>query len=400
MKAQLFTLGFYFIFIALGCSGCGGVKKVSDSDRLLSNNKSIQEESKQVVINKDSSLEVWYDQNPQYRPVTLTRRAFGKELSFQIKPMHEGGDAWTTPWEEKIDDPKFDRYNRICQLSPTVLLYRRFPNEVAKDFYYVDQPDKLEFLDEKFKTLKTVDVWENRPYQKLANGKLTYHHFDLESAEILPYDKQKEKPHPTEFTLFTEVKAEGNHVIVNYELRSMETTKKFGSDYLLMTVVGVKHTIHIYDLQGNLKYEIKDIPSVDGAVVSNNGEYMMYTFGGIGLATANSPFATIERSGWALMRLKDRKVVYSEYTDDGKLAFGRLWIEQNLLRVAYSTPSTEIDYDYWVFYDEQSKKLFIHKLTKNQRSIMTNDYNSSPEKFRYLDYVEKFNFQQISIANK
>ena len=52
------------------------------------------------------------------------------------------------------------------------------------------------------------------------------------------------------------------------------------------------------------------------------------------------------------MRLDDQKVVYQEYADDGILAFGRLLMVQDLLMLAYSTPSTEVDYDYWVFFDE------------------------------------------------
>ncbi|MBK8668619.1 MAG: hypothetical protein IPN89_03800 [Saprospiraceae bacterium] len=109
----------------------------------------------------------------------------------------------------------------------------------------------------------------------------------------------------------------------------------------------------------NLKYELKELPSIDEAVVSNDGRYMMYVFGGMGLASANSPFGTIERPGWALMRLEDQKVVYQEYTDDGKLAFNRLSMQQTLLHNAYSTPSNDIDYDRMIFFDHDKTTIYI-----------------------------------------
>ncbi|MBK8347080.1 MAG: hypothetical protein IPL08_05435 [Saprospiraceae bacterium] len=265
-----------------------------------------------------------------------------------INPNHPGGEAWTTIWEENVDDTRFERKNRIYQLSPTVLLYSRFPKEVSKNFFYLDQPEKIEFLDTTYKTIRTVDIWKNRPYQSLNNAKLTYWNFDSEAMGTIPYSEQKSPITPNEYSLFTDVRSEGNHVIVNYELRSIKNSKQWGME--ASDVVAVKHTLHIYDLQGNLKYELKELPSIDEAVVSNDGRDMMYVFGGMGLASANSPFGTIERPGWALMRLEDQKVVYQEYTDDGKLAFNRLSMQQTLLHNAYSTPSNDIDYDRMIFF--------------------------------------------------
>jgi hypothetical protein len=170
-------------------------------------------------------------------------------------------------------------------------------------------------------------------------------------------------------------------------------------DYEYGSIIGVKHTLRIYDLKGNLKHELKDLPSVDEAVVSNNGEYMMYTFGGIGLETANNPFGTMEREGWALMRLSDQKIVYQEYTDDGKLAFNRLWLHYGYLKLSYSTPSNEIDFDYWIYFDESCEKLFTHRLTKQERELLREQFN----KFNKVDVQKQFidfNFQQIPISNK
>jgi len=250
----------------MGCEGGGGVKEVTTV-----NNKATsvsEKETSKTAVNSISNPEENQAQNSQ---IKLERIAFGKHVTLSIDLSHEGGEAWKTVWQEAVAEEHFERTNRICQLSPTVLLYRRFPTEVAKDYYYTDQPDKIEFLDSTNKTIKVVDIWKNRPYQNVT-GRLTYHHYDLESGKVLPYSKQTKKIKPNEYSLFTDVRAEGNYVLVNYELRSMESKKLTENSYTEMTVVGVKHTLLIYDLDGNLKYLLKDIPSVDGAVVTNDGE--------------------------------------------------------------------------------------------------------------------------------
>lgn len=125
----------------------------------------------------------------------------------------------------------------------------------------------------------------------------------------------------------------------------------------------------------------------------------MYIFGGMGLATANSPFAMIERSGWALMRLKDQKIVYQEYTDDGKLAFNRLYMDKSgILKNTYSTPSDQEHYDLHIYFDEDNNLIF-KKLWKQSEWD-----NSKLDRERFIknrkEYVLKFNFQQISINSK
>jgi hypothetical protein len=195
-------------------------------------------------------------------------------------------------------------------------------------------------------------------------------------------------------TLFTHVRSEGKHVIVNYELRSLITRKN--GDYTYSEIIGVTHTLLIYDLEGNLLYTLKDLSSVDGAVVSNNGQYMMFTFGGIGLATANNPFRTIEREGWALMRLSDQKVVYKEFTDDGKLAFNRLYMDKSgLIKNTYSTPSDSEHYDYHLYFDAENKilykKLWIQK--EWDESKMEREYLLK----KRINYLQRFNFDKISI---
>ena len=291
------------------------------------------------------------------------------------------------------------RLNRIVQLSPTVLLYRRLPKEAANSFYYLDQPEKIEFMDTSYHTIKIVDIWKSRPYQDVKNAKLTYWNFDTEGMGVIPYTEQQTPIKPNEYSLFTHVQSEGNHVIVNYELRSIKNSKQWGME--ASDVVAVKHTLHIYDLRGNLKYVLKDLPSVDQAVVSNDGKYMMYIFGGLNLATANGPFGSIERSGWALMRLKDRKVVYQEYTDDGNLAFNRLYeTSKNLLKVAYSTPKDNDGvYDYHVYFSPEKEVIFKKLWTHEEWKVLESEWkvnNINDWNF----YIPKFNFEQIEIGEK
>lgn len=394
---SVFLLASTLLFIS--CSGCRSSKVAKSLDTSLPDKVS---DTEQVVTQADTTQISSTNENntDTYKQpeVHLQRQYLGKDIDLTLNPEHRGGDGWNAVWEEDLDYNGMRRLNRIVQLSPTVLLYRRFPEEAAKNFYYLDQPEKIEFLDTSYHTIKVVDIWKDRPYQDVKNAKLTYWNFDSEDMGVIPYTEQQTPINPNEYSLFTHVQSEGNHVIVNYELRSIKNSKQWGME--ASDVVAVKHMLHIYDLQGNLKYVLKDLPSIDQAVVSNDGKYMMYIFGGMNLATANSPFGTIERPGWALMRLEDRKVVYQEYTDDGILAFAVLIMTQDLIMVAYSTPSTEVDYDYWVFFDDNTNSIYIHKLTAAERKIMNEDYNSSNGKFLYKNYFHKFNFEQIEIGEK
>lgn len=331
--------------------------------------------------------------------IIIQRKFSGKDVQLALNPEHRGGEGWNAVWEEELEYNGQRRLNRIVQLSPTVLLYRRFPKEVAKDFYYLDQPDKIEFLDSTFNTISTIDIWKNRPYRDIKNAKLTYWNFDGEGMGVIPYTEQNVPVTPNEYSLFTDVRSEGNHVVVNYELRSIKNVKSLDSGDFSSDVVAVKHTLHIYDLKGNLKYELKDLRSVDGAVVSNDGRYMMYIFGGMGLANANSPFATIERSGWGLLRLEDQKVVYSEYTDDGILAFNRIWIHYGFPKISYSTPSDKIDYDYWIYFEARSELIYTYKLTQKDREYLRDQFRKT-NKVDVLLQFETFNFNKIPVSEK
>jgi|GEM_PF-2151731 len=329
---------------------------------------------------------------PGWKPdpeIEITRTFAGKKRTFTINPNHEGGEPSNAVWEQEVSRGEHEAFDRILQLSPTVLCYEEVPGEVAEDFHHISQPVRLEFMDNNFRTVKEVDIWKSRPYQDMGGVKVTYWDFNAEEMDVLPYKEQNPRRAPTEYTLFTSVRSEGSHVIVNYELRGMDEGE----------IVSVTHTLRIYDLSGMLKYELKDLSSVDGAVVSNDGRYMMYTFGG-SIGTVNSPFATMEREGWALMRLADRKIVYKEYTDDGRLAFNRIWMEQGYLRLSYSTPSEKIDYDYWIFFDCNEQSLYKHFLTDNERVSLTNDdalYKAS----NWIKYViSKFDLEAIPILTK
>lgn len=379
----------------LSCNGCRG-SKVNDATNTVSPNA--VSDTGQTVTAVDTPLIGNTTDTYKQPEVHLQRQYLGKDIDLTLNPEHRGGEGSQTIWQEAVADAQFERMNRIVQLSPTVLLYKRFPAEVAKHFHDYDQPDKIEFLDTGYNTIKTVDIWKSRPYQDIKNAKLTYWNFDTEGMGVIPYTEQQTPIKPNEYSHFTHVQSEGNHVIVNYELRSIKNSKQWGME--ASDVVAVRHTLHIYDLQGNLKYELKDLPSVDQAVVSNDGKYMMYIFGGMGLANANSPFGTIERAGWALMRLKDQKVVYQEYTDDGILAFNRLFITGNLLLTGYSTPRDDDGvYDYFVFFDEKNESIYKKLWTHEEWKLLRAKFSETKiEDWSY--YIPKFNFEQIQIEEK
>ena len=377
--------------LLISCNGCRSSKVNTAMPDNLSDTIPVvtQADTTQTSSTNENNTDTY--EQPE---VHLSRKYLGKDIDLTLNPEHRGGEGWNAVWEEDLDYNGMRRLNRIVQLSPTVLLYRRFPEEAAKNFYYLDQPDKIEFMDTSYHTIKVVDIWKDRPYQDVKNAKLTYWNFDTEGMGVIPYTEQQTPIKPNEYSLFTHVQSEGNHVIVNYELRSIKNSKQWGME--ASDVVAVKHTLHIYDLRGNLKYVLKDLPSVNQAVVSNDGKYMMYIFGGMNLATANSPFGTIERPGWALMRLKDQKVVYQEYTDDGILAFNRLYQDNSgLLKNTYSTPSDLEHYDYHIYFDCVSKTLY--KKLWNQQEWDNAKEQRNSLLYRRLEYIKEFNFQQFPV---
>ncbi|MBK6363799.1 MAG: hypothetical protein IPL63_16750 [Saprospiraceae bacterium] len=399
---NLITGSAFVMILLISCNGCRSGRVVTGDKALSANTLDTGMVPSQTAPNQNGQISPTASPQETYQKpmVKISREFLGKQITLEVDPAHPGGEAWTTIWEEDVKDVRFERKNKICQLSPTVFLYRRFPAEVSKSFFYVDQPDKIEFTDTMFQTIKVVDIWKNRPYQNIQNAKLTFWHFDHEGMGTIPYSEQKSPIQADEYSLFTRVYAEGYHVVVNYELRSIKNIKNFGMEGYSSNVVGVKHTLHIYDLSGNFKYELKDLPSVDQAVVSNDGRYMMYIFGGMGLANANNPFGTIDRSGWALMRLKDQKVVFSEFTDDGILAFNRLCMQQNMPIVGYSTPQINDGvYDYFVFFDEHDESIYKKLWTHEEWKMLDKEWKSTGNK-SWMYYIRKFNFEQIKIGEE
>lgn len=261
----------------IGCNGCGVGKKVSKPIESSSSPKNITEISAQKsdpVLSSQGVPDLNWKSDAQ---IPITRSFMGKNVTFKINPDQPGGEDIKVVYQDTLFGVSTHRrwvFNQITQLSPTVLLYSEFPKEVDKDFYYSRQPLKLEFMDTTFQTIKTIDIWKDRPYQEVGDKRLTYYHFDAEGMEMAIDTTLI----PDEYSLFTDVRSEGRHVIVNYRLRSMK-------DGL---IIKFKNTSRIYNLSGNLQYEIKDYPNMGGAVVSNNGKYMMFTFGG-GIRSANNP---------------------------------------------------------------------------------------------------------------
>lgn len=373
-----------WIFVLIGCNGCGVGKKVSKPIESSSSPKNITEISAQKsdpVLSSQGVPDLNWKSDAQ---IPITRSFMGKNVTFKINPDQPGGEDIKVVYQDTLFGVSTHRrwvFNQITQLSPTVLLYSEFPKEVDKDFYYSRQPLKLEFMDTTFQTIKTIDIWKDRPYQEVGDKRLTYYHFDAEGMEMAIDTTLI----PDEYSLFTDVRSEGRHVIVNYRLRSMK-------DGL---IIKFKNTSRIYNLSGNLQYEIKDYPNMGGAVVSNNGKYMMFKFGG-GIRSANNPMPKTYRTGWALMTLSDQKIVYKEFTDDGILAFNRLWMDiSGLLKNTYSSPSDNLHYDYHIYFDDENqllyKKLWLQKEwddTKLAREKLINNR---------IKYFQKFEFATINI---
>ena len=128
----------------LSCNGCRG-SKVNDATNTVSPNA--VSDTGQTVTAVDTPLIGNTTDTYKQPEVHLQRQYLGKDIDLTLNPEHRGGEGWNAVWEEEFDFNGMRRLNRIVQLSPTVLLYRRFPKEAAKSFYYLDQPEKIEFMD-------------------------------------------------------------------------------------------------------------------------------------------------------------------------------------------------------------------------------------------------------------
>lgn len=64
----------------------------------------------------------------------------------------------------------------------------------------MDQPDQLEFLDKNKNTIK-LSIFENRPYQNIKKGRITYHHSRFREWKVLPYHKQTKSEKAMNITL-------------------------------------------------------------------------------------------------------------------------------------------------------------------------------------------------------
>lgn len=314
-------------------------------------------------------------------------RTFDQEpLHFRIQVNHFGGETNHAVLEREKSAWWTPGLNRIEQMSKTVLCYKGIPVNMEGRFAMPLQPLLLEFLDTAAVTLQQIDIWSARPYQEFGDKVSGYYEFDAERMGVIPYHKQPVPIEPDRYSMFTHVRAEGHHVIVNYELRGMKE----------MDVVRVEHTLHLYDLQGNLKQVIQ-LPSVDGAVISDDGKYMMYTYGGIGLANTHHPFATIEKQGWAIMNLTDKRIVQQEDIDAGTLSFNRLFMEGNFLRVAYSHPMEgENISDYHAFFHAHTGKLYTKQWKTDEWEILRNEWRQSGIT-DWMYYIKKYDFKSLTI---
>lgn len=110
--------------------------------------------------------------------------------------------------------------------------------------------------------------------------------------------------------------------------------------------------LRIFNLEGLLIAEIDLIPTLDNAVISPNGFYMMYKSGG-SFGNVNQPFARLEKPAWGLVDIQANKVVYHETEKEGTHLDG-IFFTQGLLQSNSTTPFDNNHYDYKVFFDEST----------------------------------------------
>jgi hypothetical protein len=316
-------------------------------------------------------------------PILLRRNFLGKEVSFSIDPAIENGMTKVV-WESRpFNDQSYT--NQIVQVAPHILLYQEYPDSLSMVFYNTSQPVKIEFLDSSFQTLQLVDIWSIRPYQTVHSAKSTYYHFNAEGMSVLPYDKQGTILAPDEYSLFTGIVVVGHHLILSYKQLALN-----GS-----TIIGMKTSLFIYNLNGDAIAEINDIPSWDQGVISPNGLYMLYIFGG-NAATVNQPFAQLERPGWAIMNLQSKAIVYSEFETDGTHIDG-VFYTQGFLEVNSVTPFDAEHYDYKVFFDESTHTIYKKFWLQREWDDLLMEFDKTKIKdWKY--YILKYNFEKIVIA--
>jgi hypothetical protein len=181
------------VVLILGCNGCSVSRKPTLTNDKgyspMSKTKSADQRTETVISSQGVT-------DPSWKPdsqIPIIRSFMGRNVTFNINPNQPGGEDIKVVYQDTIYGISTHNKwvnNQITQISQTVLLYSKFPKEVDKDFYYNRQPMTLEFMDSAYNTIKIVDIWKERPYQKVGSKRLTYYNFDAESMAVNPYKNQ------------------------------------------------------------------------------------------------------------------------------------------------------------------------------------------------------------------
>jgi hypothetical protein len=314
-------------------------------------------------------------------PILLSRNFVGSEAIFSIDPDIEN-QMTKIVWENNPNANK-QFINRIVQIAPNILLYNEYNDSLSNVLYSPSQPTKIEFLDSSFQTLRLVDIWNNRPFKTVNHSKLTYYHFNAEEMMVLPYDEQVNNLIPDEYSVFTNVDVIGDYLLLSYKQLSLN-----GS-----TIIGMKTYLIVYNNRGEKIAEVSNIPTWDKGVISPNGLYMLYIFGG-NLGTVNQPYVKLERPGWAIMDLKSKAIVYSEFEREGTHLDG-VFLVQGLLEVNSTTPFDKEHYDYKVLFEESTRTLYKKFWLQSEWNDLLIEIDKTTIKdWKY--YIHKYNFEKIS----
>jgi len=278
----------------------------------------------------------------------ITRKIGGRDRTFVVDPAHEGRGSWTTVWRDESER------NEVIQLSPTILQYNYYEEHEGTLSSYA-QPVKLEFMDKSFHTIREVDLRMTRPYQDIGEDRLSYvkSFSDEAGRHVGPYKGPKTGLLPTEYTLYTKVSSDGDHIIVTYWLLGLIHGYE---------IISTQQTIRIYDPQGNLWYESGEIPVIDTEAVSNNRRYLIYTYGTSELLYRGTGNA----AGWGVMRLADNKIMYTEPMDAKRYTFCGYTVEGNLVNLTQTNGRGTTDCGYWVLLDSAVDMLYRYRISYNE----------------------------------
>lgn len=333
-----------------------------------------------LIVNNQSRFDT--EMNSDTIPILLQRNFVGKEIRFSIEPNLENRMTKVL-WESKLNNHE-EFVNKVVQVAPNILMYSECPDDISDVLYNTSQPTKIEFLDSSLQTIRIVDIWNHRPFMKEDGVKLTYFHFNAEEMKVLSYEKQISKIIPDEYSLFTNVEVIGNHLILSYKQLSLS-----GS-----TIIGMNTSIIIYNPIGEIIAEIDNIPTWDQGVISPNGNYMLYIFGG-DLGTVNQPFAKLQRPGWAIMDLKSKNIIYSEYEREGTHLDGAFY-RQGLLEVNSTTPFDAQHYDYKVFFEDSTRTIYRKFWLQSEwNELLQEVKRTNIKNWKY--YISKYDFEKIII---